>query len=220
MANKDNNYLLNRAGRTAVVHDVPIANVQKNTPQQPKETRKEIQQELQPHAIVVPRFNKLYSNLMTDQNIGQVVDGWSSGTITASNTSSVTVPLTINKNSPIRISQWPGSVMIYLVVSDVTLSAQSPDNGIIQMAINGNSGAQMIVGTSQINSGIDESPRLIFPNPLTDSQYDQVQSFPFGSLTVTLYNATAPNVCVYGINWSYAYLLAATQGYEVKKYEL
>jgi hypothetical protein len=211
-SNKD--YLLNPNGRVAVAHDVPLENVRKTIPKTEQE-KTATPEEKPVTPLLIPRFNKIYSTLRENDTLANIADGWSSGTIATSGTFVPYTPLVINKNTPLRLSQWPDAVQVYLAIELFSISTYATGVGVTTVTVFDNGGAGAVVGTGQVGSNIISSPKTIFPTPVTDMLRDNDQTFTFGSLGMTLNNVTGAINWQYGITWSYVYLLPANESYEV-----
>jgi hypothetical protein len=213
--NSNKDYLLNPTGRAAVAHDIPLANVSKTMPkEQQKQTATPEEKPATP--LLIPRFNKVYSTLRENDTLAHIADGWSIGGATANAAAPVLTSVTVNKNTPIRLAQWPGGIQVYLAIIAFSMSGQTSTAGVMQAQFFDPAGSCVVLGTGTTTGGtINAYPRILLPYPVTDMLRDNDQTFSFGSVSTTLYGVTGNYLVNFGITWGYVYILPANESYEV-----
>ena len=175
----------------------------------------------QQQRVLLPKFNKLYGSLRTENGWQNEVTNYAKGTLTtvAGSQVSAAVSLLYNNSKPNwRLEQWPGGVLLYLVIRGFSIApstATFATIGDIDLYFQDTSGQIIPLGVCINNDEITQpSLNIIVPSPITDPDNAAV-----GSILATLDAGATVGTYNWQMAFSGAYLAPAENGYiEVDKY--
>lgn len=175
--------------------------------------------------VVVPRFNKLYGTLRSEDSWKYIQDGYATGNLTTIGSTQVQSKVSLSGPSSqqgsapfFRQDQWPGAVSCHLVIRSFGIAPQTAIATIGELEILFIDQFGMTVPLGEVPSntggnflGID----IVLPTPITDPGMGSSIN-GLGVLAVTL-NPGGGTTAVY--NWSMgfavAYMLPSEKLYEI-----
>lgn len=175
--------------------------------------------------VVVPRFNKLYGTLRSEDSWKYTQDGYATGNLTTIASTQVQSKVVLSGPSSeqgtapfFRQDQWPGAISCHLVIRSFGIAPQTTVTtlGELEILFIDQFGMVVPLGEVPSNTGINyQGIDIILPTPITDpGMASSVNGL--GVLTVTL-NPGAGSTAIY--NWSMgfavAYMLPSEKLYEI-----
>lgn len=161
----------------------------------------------------VPDYNVWYDQWATQNGWDKLILNTAHGTITPLTTGSTTVPITLDVEAKLKLSQFPGAVMAFPVLLFWTFALLAAGtSGVVSLGFIPNGGDFVFplgeFNVTQLEFSLKE--RWIIPAPVTDHDVTSL-----GTLIATSNTVVGPPVIQWrmGIGWAYLLPSPAFKGY-------
>lgn len=163
--------------------------------------------------LVVPKLNRLYNTLRTDDALGYFNDAWFFGASTLNNGTDNFIPIPPPAALDIRLQRWPNGTQAYLLIRhfSVQYSSGTVPSGSLQCVFYDVGGAQVPLGDFPASSGGTYRPMAICPTPFVDNNPGTL-----GTLDLHWFGGSGGAGFTYSLGFGLVYLLPAREGYAIE----